>query len=271
MDIDDDGIQSPLPAPAKLRRSCGGAAGLFALGTLIIMNWIVSVFANHMGKPASASSPLAPLGVEQTAPRIPVEKIAEASFPSVWGKFRICGFRLTDESGSEEAVVLIKGTPQPGQVPLVRIHSQCLTGDVFGSLRCDCREQLEMALERVGKSDYGFIIYEEKEGRGIGLMNKLQAYALQDQGLDTVEANERLGFEADLRDYRLPAGILQYYGVSAVRMLSNNPEKLRALEASGIAISERVPVEAVPHHAREKYLRTKREKMGHKIADRPAK
>jgi GTP cyclohydrolase II len=197
--------------------------------------------------------------------QIPVEKLAEADFPSVFGDFRICGFRLRNERSIEEAVVLVKGAPQEGTVPLVRIHSQCLTGDVFGSLRCDCREQLEMAMTQVGKSEYGFVIYEEKEGRGIGLMNKLQAYQLQDQGLDTIEANVQLGFEADLRDYRLPVGILQYYGVSTVRMLSNNPEKLRALEENGIVIQERVPIEAVPHEARTKYLRTKREKMGHQI------
>jgi GTP cyclohydrolase II len=201
-------------------------------------------------------------------PKLAVEQVAEADFPSVFGHFRICGFRLRDEQGVEEAVVLLKGTPGPGKVPLVRIHSQCLTGDTFGSLRCDCREQLEMALKQVGASDYGMVIYEEKEGRGIGLMNKLQAYQLQDQGLDTIEANERLGFKADLRDYRLPVGILQYYGVEAVRMLSNNPEKLQALESSGIRVKERVPIEATPHQARTKYLRTKREKMGHKIGEK---
>ncbi|MSO19037.1 MAG: GTP cyclohydrolase II [Acidobacteria bacterium] len=220
-----------------------------------------------MNKPAAPSATHLPGTPVQTPPRIPVVKIAEADFPSVFGKFRICGFRLTDDRGIENAVVLVRGTPQSGKIPLVRIHSQCLTGDVFGSLRCDCREQLEMALAQVGASDYGFIIYEEKEGRGIGLMNKLLAYQLQDEGLDTIEANERLGFEADLRDYRLPAGILQYYGVSQVRMLSNNPEKLQAMEANGIAIKERVPVEAKPHQARVKYLRTKRDKMGHKIGE----
>ncbi|MBI4465662.1 MAG: GTP cyclohydrolase II, partial [Acidobacteria bacterium] len=160
-------------------------------------------------------------------PAVAVEKIAEADFPSRFGHFRVCGFRLVDGEVPETAVVLIKGDPQPGQVPLVRIHSQCLTGDVFASLRCDCREQLEIALKQVGASDYGFIIYEDQEGRGIGLMNKLLAYQLQDQGVDTVEANRRLGYEADLRSYRLAVGILQYYQVRAVRLLSNNPEKLR--------------------------------------------
>jgi GTP cyclohydrolase II len=195
--------------------------------------------------------------------RISVQKVAEADFPTRHGNFRICGFRLVNGATPETAVVLIKGEPQPGKVPLVRIHSQCLTGDVFSSLRCDCHDQLEMALAQVGAADYGFIIYEEQEGRGIGLMSKLQAYQLQDEGVDTVEANRQLGYEADLRGYLLPAGILQYYQVSAVRLLSNNPDKLRALEAHGIAIQERVPIEVAPHQARAKYLKTKREKMGH--------
>ena len=204
--------------------------------------------------------------------RADVEKVAEADFPTRFGNFRICGFQRTQgsppESPRESVVVLIKGTPEEGKVPLVRIHSQCLTGDVFGSLRCDCRDQLEMALAQVGASEYGFIIYEEKEGRGIGLMNKLQAYQLQDQGVDTVEANRRLGFEADLRDYSLPASVLRYYGVKAVRLLSNNPEKIRALETNGITIQERVPIEGVPHKASERYLKTKKEKLGHLLAER---
>jgi GTP cyclohydrolase II len=198
-----------------------------------------------------------------SATLIPVEKVAEADFPSRYGHFRICGFRMANGPAPETAVVLVKGKPQPGKVPLVRIHSQCLTGDVFGSLRCDCREQLEMALAQVGVSEYGFIIYEEKEGRGIGLMSKLKAYELQDEGVDTVEANERLGFDADLRDYTLPAGILQYYKVRSVRLLSNNPDKLRALENCGIKIQERVPIEASPQQARARYLKTKKEKLGH--------
>ena len=203
---------------------------------------------------------------------VPVNKVADADFPTRFGQFRICGFNLANGTVSETAVVLLKGKPRAGRVPLVRIHSQCLTGDVFASLRCDCREQLEMALAQVGASDYGFIIYEPEEGRGIGLMNKLQAYQLQDRGVDTVEANRRLGFEADLRQYTLAAGILQHYGVKSVRLLSNNPEKIRALENCGIRIVERVPIEAVPHKASARYLKTKREKMGHllsKAAPRP--
>jgi GTP cyclohydrolase II len=195
--------------------------------------------------------------------RITVEKLADADFPTRFGHFRICGFQLESNGIRETAVALVKGEPQPNLAPLVRIHSQCLTGDVFSSLRCDCREQLEMALEQVGASAYGFIIYEEKEGRGIGLMSKLQAYQLQDQGVDTVEANQQLGYEADLRSYLLPAGILQYYDVRSVRLLSNNPDKIRALESHGIAVIERVPIEGVPHQARARYLETKRSKLGH--------
>lgn len=197
---------------------------------------------------------------------IPVEKVAEADFPSRFGHFRICGFRLAEGTSLETAVVLVKGRPGTGKAPLVRIHSQCLTGDVFASLRCDCRAQLEMALTQVGASNCGMIIYQEQEGRGIGLMSKLQAYQLQDQGVDTVEANRQLGYEADLRQYRLAAGILQYYRVPSVRLLSNNPEKLRALESCGITIEERVPIEAPPHQASARYLKTKREKLGHLLS-----
>jgi len=197
---------------------------------------------------------------------IHVQKVAEADFPTRFGQFRICGFSLTNGAAPESAVVLVRGKPRAGRVPLVRIHSQCLTGDVFASLRCDCREQLEMALEQVGASDYGFIIYEPQEGRGIGLMNKLQAYQLQDRGIDTVEANQQLGFKADLRKYTLAAGILQHYGVKSVRLLSNNPDKIQALEGFGIAIRERVPIEAKPHKASARYLKTKLEKMGHLLS-----
>lgn len=197
-----------------------------------------------------------------------LRKIAEADFPSRFGHFRILGFRGTEGAESEEAVVLKMGdisTPEP---VLVRIHSQCLTGDVFHSLRCDCREQLELAIQSIAREGRGLLIYEQQEGRGIGLLNKLRAYELQDHGADTVEANEQLGFEADLRGYLLPAAILNFLKVPAVRLMSNNPEKIQALEKAGIRVAERVPCLVDPIGSTENYLRTKREKMGH-LLDMP--
>jgi GTP cyclohydrolase II len=193
---------------------------------------------------------------------VTLEKVAEADFPSRFGHFRIYGFEGHYPSGVEEAVALRMGDLS-GDPPLVRIHSQCLTGDVFHSLRCDCRAQLELALYKIGEEGRGLLIYEHQEGRGIGLMNKLRAYELQDHGADTVEANEQLGFAADLRAYQLPGSILNYLGVSAVRLLSNNPEKIAALEHAGIRVVERVPCVVPPTATTEDYLRTKREKMGH--------
>ncbi len=152
--------------------------------------------------------------------------------------------------------------------PLVRIHSQCLTGDVFGSLRCDCRQQLEMALGMIAQAGAGILIYEQQEGRGIGLMPKLQAYSLQDSGMDTVEANETLGFKADQREFAMPAAMLKILGVSSVRLLSNNPDKVNALERDGIRVIERVPCEVDPTSHAEEYLKTKREKMGHLFTNR---
>src|SRR5258707_5042223 len=152
--------------------------------------------------------------------------------------------------------------------PLVRVHSQCLTGDVFHSLRCDCRQQLEMALSMIRDEGAGILIYEQQEGRGIGLMAKLQAYALQDAGLDTVEANERLGFKADQRDFALPGEILKSLGVGRVRLLSNNPEKVDALQRAGIEVIERVPCEVDPNPHAEEYLKTKKEKLGHLFSSR---
>jgi GTP cyclohydrolase II len=190
-------------------------------------------------------------------------KVAEADFPSEFGHFRIYGFEAAADGRTEEAVVLKMGEFPPGYVPLVRIHSQCLTGDVFHSLRCDCRAQLELALKAIAKEGRGLLIYEHQEGRGIGLLNKLRAYELQDNGADTVEANEQLGFESDLRNYQLPGAILRYFGLSAIRLMSNNPEKLEAVEAAGVAVAERVPIVADIVETRRAYLETKREKMGH--------
>ena len=195
-----------------------------------------------------------------------VQQVASADFPTRWGHFRIYGFRGefgSDGSGRvEEAVALVMGDVK-SEAPLVRIHSQCLTGDVFHSLRCDCRQQLELSLSMIADEGAGILIYEQQEGRGIGLMAKLQAYELQDAGLDTVEANERLGFKNDYRDFTLPAGILKSLGVTRVRLLSNNPDKVAALEGAGVSVVERVPCEVTPSPHAEEYLRTKKEKLGH--------
>lgn len=190
-------------------------------------------------------------------------KVAEADFPSEFGHFRIYGFESSANGRTEEAVVLKMGDFAHDSVPLVRIHSQCLTGDVFHSLRCDCRAQLELALKAIADEGCGLLIYEHQEGRGIGLLNKLRAYELQDNGADTIEANEQLGFESDLRNYQLPGSILQYFGLRAVRLMSNNPEKVEAVERAGVRVEERVPIIADVVESRRAYLDTKREKMGH--------
>ena len=196
-------------------------------------------------------------------PALRLYKAAEAEFPTQFGFFRIYGFQgRYDDGRMEEAVVLRMGD-LAGGAPLVRIHSQCLTGDVFHSLRCDCRAQLEMSLEQIAAEGRGLLIYEHQEGRGIGLINKLRAYELQDQGADTVEANERLGFESDLRSYELPGAILGYFGLESIRLLSNNPEKVDAVERAGVRVVARVPCLADIVDSREAYLRTKKEKMGH--------
>ena len=193
-----------------------------------------------------------------------LNKVADADFPNRFGHFRIYGFEGVRPAGVEEAVVLRLGDISGEEsAPLVRIHSQCLTGDVFHSLRCDCRSQLELALDQIVAEGRGLLIYEHQEGRGIGLLNKLRAYELQDQGLDTVEANVELGFKPDLRDYALPAAILLYFNVMQVRLLSNNPEKVAALENAGIKVVERAPIIAPPVETTREYMKTKREKMGH--------
>jgi GTP cyclohydrolase II len=194
---------------------------------------------------------------------VQLRKIAEADFPSRFGHFRIFGFEAVAGEEYEEAVVLKMGDIDGPPPLLVRIHSQCLTGDVFHSLRCDCRAQLELALDSIAREGRGLLIYEHQEGRGIGLLNKLRAYELQDQGADTVEANQQLGFEADLRGYQIPAAIIEFFGVHAVRLMSNNPEKIQALETAGIRVVERVPCLVDPSGSAENYLRTKKEKLGH--------
>ena len=205
-----------------------------------------------------------------------VKKIAEADFPTRWGVFRIMGFEgrtaeaapVDGEAGCEgngevEGLVALVMGDIHSAPPLVRIHSQCLTGDVFGSLRCDCRLQLEMALKAIGEAGAGILLYEQQEGRGIGLMAKLKAYELQDQGRDTVEANVELGYAADCRAYELPAEVLKLLGVKSVRLMTNNPEKVAAMESAGIAVAERVSAEVVPQESFAGYLKTKQEKMGH--------
>lgn len=197
-------------------------------------------------------------------------KRAEADFPTKFGHFRILGFegneRDPETCRPEAAVAIVMGDIH-AQPPLVRIHSQCLTGDVFHSLRCDCRQQLELALEMIAEAAAGILLYEQKEGRGIGLIAKLQAYELQDQGLDTVEANERLGFKADHREFELPAAVLRAMKVNQVKLISNNPQKVAALESAGIKVIERVPCEPVTSERSASYLKTKREKLGHLIGD----
>jgi GTP cyclohydrolase II len=211
------------------------------------------------------------------SPSIQLRPIAEADFPTRFGHFRVFGFEGGFERGfergfqgpgdapptPEEAIALKLGDLAGAEPPLVRIHSQCLTGDVFHSLRCDCRAQLELALESIAREGRGLLIYENQEGRGIGLLNKLRAYELQDRGADTVEANRQLGFEVDLRGYGLPAAILRHFGVKAVRLMSNNPEKIRALERAGIRVAERVSAAVPGTPSNHEYLRVKREKMGH--------
>lgn len=199
-----------------------------------------------------------------TTPQFEVRRVAEADFPSEYAHFRIHGFEGRRGDYYEEAVALVLGEAVGPEPLLVRVHSQCLTGDVFHSLRCDCRAQLELALETIAAEGRGMVIYEKKEGRGIGLLNKLRAYELQDGGADTVEANEQLGFEADLREYDMPGAILRYLGVTAVRLMTNNPDKIAAMEAAGVKVAERVPCQAVPrgHHS-SRYLKTKKKRMGH--------
>jgi len=190
-----------------------------------------------------------------------VERVAVASLPTTFGEFKIAGYRslLSDE----EFVVIFKGEMSRETPTLVRIHSQCLTGDVFGSTKCDCGSQLHKTMRMIQEEGRGAIVYQQQEGRGIGILNKIRAYALQDEGADTVEANERLGLAVDLREYRQCAEILFDLGLCHVRVLSNNPLKLRALEEAGLQIVERVSIQVEPTDQAVGYLRTKKEKLGH--------
>ena len=186
---------------------------------------------------------------------------AEADLPTEFGPFRILGFSSTNSD--EEFIALVKDELQPDRPTLVRIHSQCLTGDVFHSLKWDCGPQLERAMEMVQEDGSGIIIYQQQEGRGIGIINKIRAYALQDEGADTIEANVRLGFAVDQRKYDQCAEIVKLLGICKVRLMSNNPDKVRALREAGLDVVERVPLEIEAHHNAQKYLQTKKEKMGH--------
>jgi 3,4-dihydroxy 2-butanone 4-phosphate synthase/GTP cyclohydrolase II len=196
-----------------------------------------------------------------TSRDITVERVATAKLPTEIGDFKIAGYRsLTSD---EEFVVLYKGEMDRDVPTLVRIHSQCLTGDVFGSIKCDCGPQLHKAMSMIEAEGRGAIVYQQQEGRGIGIINKIRAYALQDEGADTVEANEKLGFEVDARTYRQCAEILFDLGLCKVRVISNNPDKISALEEAGLRIVERIPIEIATEPPAAHYLRTKKEKLGH--------
>lgn len=194
---------------------------------------------------------------KSVSPRI----VARALLPTRYGRFTIIG--VEGARADDSAVVLLHGRISRGVISLVRIHSQCLTGDVFHSERCDCRAQLELALRKTAGARCGLVVYLPQEGRGIGLMNKLKAYELQDRGMDTVEANRELGFAADDRDYRFCAATLKLLGARAIRLLSNNPDKVQQLEQEGIRIVERVPCQPRTSHRTRNYLVTKKNKLGH--------
>jgi GTP cyclohydrolase II len=193
---------------------------------------------------------------KKDAPRL----VATAALPTKFGRFAIYGFK---GRGPQEAVALVRGNLKGRVAPLVRVHSQCLTGDVLTSLRCDCRAQLELSLKKIAEAPSGILLYLPQEGRGIGLMNKLRAYQLQDGGMDTVEANESLGFAADAREYDFPAKILKKLGAVRIRLLSNNPDKIRQLESAGITVVARVPCQPRLSTISRAYLQTKKRKMGH--------
>ena len=192
-----------------------------------------------------------------------VEKAADARLPTEYGEFRIAGYRsLTSD---EEFVAVYKGELEPGRPVPVRIHSQCLTGDVFHSSKCDCGNQLDAAMRTIAKEGRGVIVYQQQEGRGIGIINKIRAYALQDEGADTIEANRRLGLSVDAREYGQCAEILSDLGLRRIRLISNNPEKIEAMKQHGLEVDSLVPLPIKFHRTLRHYLRTKRERMGHLI------
>ena len=196
--------------------------------------------------------------------QLSVERVAVANLPTEWGDFKIAGYRSLNSD--EEFVALFKGELRRDTPTLVRIHSQCLTGDVFSSTKCDCGLQLHRTMEMIQQEGRGAIVYQQQEGRGIGILNKIRAYALQDEGADTVEANEQLGFEVDAREYQQCAEVLFDLGLCQVKVISNNPDKLAALQRAGLRIVERIPLEVPSEPAAAHYLRTKKEKLGHLIS-----
>ena len=202
-----------------------------------------------------------PQGKRLDKKSVEVRRIAQADLPTRYGRFTIFGFQ--GHGKNEEAVALVRGNLRGKTAPLVRVHSQCLTGDVLTSLRCDCLSQLELSMKKIGQAPSGILLYLPQEGRGIGLMNKLRAYQLQDGGMDTVEANEKLGFAADAREYDFSAQVLKKLGARRIRLLSNNPEKVRQLEKAGIQVVERVPCQPRVSKISRAYLKTKKRKMGH--------
>jgi 3,4-dihydroxy 2-butanone 4-phosphate synthase/GTP cyclohydrolase II len=200
---------------------------------------------------------------EKYQPIKTIERVTEANLPTKFGDFRIIGYRSM--VSSEEFVVLTRGVFNSKSPALVRIHSQCLTGDVFGSIKCDCGQQLEAAMKMIAEADCGAIIYQHQEGRGIGIINKIRAYALQDAGADTIEANEQLGLDVDLRCYEQCAEILLDLSLKRVRLMSNNPDKIQVLKNCGLEVTERVALSIKYHQNLTRYLKTKRDEMGHLI------
>lgn len=192
-----------------------------------------------------------------------IECVAEARLPTQMGKFRLIGYRSL--ISDEEFVVIARGVFHPEHPALVRIHSQCLTGDVFGSIKCDCGQQLKNAMRLIACANLGAIVYQQQEGRGIGILNKIRAYQLQDTGANTIEANERLGLPVDRRNYEQCAEILVDLGLRRIRLISNNPERIAAVKNCGLEIVERIPLEIKFHRSLRRYLKTKREQMGHFI------
>ncbi len=208
----------------------------------------------------SGKGPKAPATARANRARV----VARAQLPTSFGRFTVFG--ISGGNAGEEAVAIQRGNLRRGKAPLVRVHSQCLTGDVFTSERCDCRAQLEFSLRQIAKEPAGVLLYLPQEGRGIGLINKLKAYELQDAGLDTVQANRKLGFAADSRDYEFAAEALKALGIRKLRLLSNNPDKIEQLESAGIRVVERIPCRPRTSRHSKFYLRTKKDKLGHLLA-----